>query len=115
MKEAKKQFAQGDVFFERIDALPEGVREAAPEKGRFTVAHSESGHNHVVDPTQAILFETSDPFIAYLRIADEHADIVHQRSYDTHETVRLSGGDGAVWKVRRQREYTSESVRSAAD
>lgn len=116
MQTAQNQIAQGDVYFIRREAIPEGYTPAPPGDGRYVCAHSETGHHHTVNAADAILYEGSNPLIAYLRLGDvERADIVHQRDYHTHETVGLTGGPGAVWEVRRQREYTSEGLRRAQD
>ena len=110
------QGAQGDVYFTRVDSIPEGYTPREPEgKTGHVVAHSESGHNHVVDASDVIRFEGSDPGIAYLRLVSDSADVVHQRGFDTHGTVSLLGGPGAVWQVTRQREYDPAGERRAAD
>lgn len=117
MKTIKNQGCQGDVMFVRRDAIPEGYAPAAPIDGKLVVAHSETGHHHVVDASDAILFEGPNPLIGYLRLAEgsDECLVVHQRDYHTHETVGLGGCGGSVWEVRRQREYTSEGLRRAAD
>jgi hypothetical protein len=96
---------QGDVCFVRIgDALPSGVKER-PVEGRVVVAHSETGHHHAIEPGEARLFEKleRDPMLCYLQATGEYMDVVHHRSTDTHETVRLLAG---CWEVRRQEELT---------
>jgi len=114
MIEVKKLAAQGDVLFRRIKALPDGLREVASENGEAVVAHSETGHNHTVHNGEAKLFEKleADSMICFLQIAGEYADVVHHRSFDTHETLRLLGG---CWEVRRQREWTPEGLRRVED
>jgi hypothetical protein len=42
----------------------------------------------------------------FLVIDAEFADVVHQRPYDTHATLRLPKG---YWEIRRQREWDWES------
>ena len=117
MKRIINQGAQGDVYFIRRDAIPDGYAVACPTNGKNVVAHSETGHNHIVDASDAILFEGPDPLVGYLRLADgsDECAVVHQRDYHTHETVGLGGGSGTVWEVRRQREYTSQGLRRAQD
>lgn len=113
MKEVNKLCAQGDVLFRRIKALPADAVEQKSE-GPIVVAHSETGHHHAIEPGEAKLFEKleRDPMICYLAVAGEHADVVHHRPHDTHETVRLLGG---LWEVRRQREWTPEGLRRVED
>ena len=107
--------AQGDVLFIARDEVPEGFSAQTPMEGRHVVAHSETGHHHVVSADTCDLFEgPSDPNVAYLRLADdaEWVDVEHLRGFDTHGTVRLTR---RVYEVRRQQEYTPEGWRPAAD
>lgn len=115
MKTIENIAAQGDVLFRRIDSLPADAVEQK-RKGRLVVAHSETGHHHAVDDPAVKLFEraTRDPMVCYLQIAGEYADVVHHRPHDTHETLRLLG-KGAIFEVRRQREYTPEGWRRVED
>lgn len=113
MIEIKRMGAQGDVLFRRVKALPEG---AAPEErqGPIVVAHSETGHHHVIGDDGVVRFTVDDPMVCYLQIDGAYADVVHKRPFDTHATVRLLGG-GSVYEVRRQREWTPEGWRRVED
>lgn len=112
MKTFKNIAAQGDVMFKRIDKLPEGLVDAETENGKFVVAHSETGHNHVIDRNKAqLLIDRTNEFIAYLKV-DEEAFLEHERSFDTHETIKFEPG---IYEVRRQREYVPEGYRRAQD
>lgn len=105
--------AQGDVFFLRVDALPEGVREVPQVDGRHVIAHSETGHHHITRDREARFYEDPrDPFTCYLRVDGEHADVEHLRPFDTHETVRLLRG---ITMCRRSREYVPEGFRRVED
>ena len=123
MKTFKKQAAQGDMFIRVIDKLPDNVIETKDEKGEFILAHSETGHNHVVKKQKGVTFyaNTNDPFIAYLVVDNVTALIEHKRDYDTHETIALKCGDDIktegkkIYEIRRQREYTPEGFRKAQD
>ena len=104
--------AQGDVLFQRIDALPGGLELAAVENGRFIVAHSETGHNHVIEAGPAQLFiDKANELIAYLKVL-EPCQLEHLRSYDTHEALAFTPG---IYRVRRQREATPEGWQRAQD
>jgi hypothetical protein len=105
--------AQGDVLIRKIAALPSDVVETQ-KGGRLVLGHSETGHDHVVENQEARLFEkvNRDPMICYLAVDGEHADLVHHRSHDTHQPLRLSPG---VYEVRRQEEYTPEGWRRVED
>lgn len=115
MKTFKDIAAQGDMLIRRITELPKSnhIYEAKIEKGNYVLAHSETGHNHVVKAAKDVKFyaNDNDPFIAYL-VVDNTADAVHMRGFDTHESIRFDKG---VYEIRRQREYTAEGFRRAID
>lgn len=117
MKTVEKMGVQGDVMFIRVAELPDGANPQQHEAGRVVVAHSETGHDHVAVADRIRLYGTSDPRVAYLVAESAYADIVHERGFDTHETLRLGAG---VWQVRRQREAwpgmpSMSSARTVAD
>jgi hypothetical protein len=97
MKRVKKMAVQGDVLFVRVDKLPRGLRKTENR----VVAHSESGHHHVAVGDSCVLLETSNPLRAFLDSGGKVVDIIHQRSFDTHEPLRLSPG---LWEIHRQAE-----------
>lgn len=113
-KTFKNQCAQGDMLIRRIDTLPEGLKEVPLEDGKHILTHSETGHHHSVKPQQGVKFyaNDNDPFIAYLVVDNTECFVEHERSFDTHETIKV--GDG-VYEIRRQREYTPEGFRRAID
>lgn len=107
-----KQARQGDVLFTRIDTLPDGLSKLKDENGIFVLAHSETGHNHVMQSKDVELYANdNDPFVAYLVVNNE-AKLEHMRSFDTHETINFKQG---VYRINRQREYTPKGFRRAAD
>ncbi len=111
MNEIKNCGAQGDVLFRRIQVIPgEALENTA--KDANVVAHSETGHNHVVETPNTQFFSTDDPMVSYMRVKGEYADVVHHRMWDTHGTLRLLKGD---WEIRRQREWTPEGLRRVED
>jgi hypothetical protein len=107
--------AQGDVLLRRVERIPSDAVEQ-PCDGRVVVAHSETGHHHVIESPGARLFATHDPLIGYLRIDGPFADVVHERPFDTHETIRLLGAEigPTYFEVRRQREHHREDGHSGA-
>lgn len=117
MKSFKNNAAQGDLMIRRIDNIPAGAKMVNPDKGVFVVAHSETGHNHVIEATPNVsLFTTGDPMVSYLQVV-EAADatevlLEHLRSFDTHETIAIPPGN---YEIRRQREYTPECWRRVED
>ena len=103
---------QGDLMIRRIDTLPKGLQPMAPEGGSFILAHSETGHHHIVKERAAQAFiDQTNAFIAYLHVL-EPTELEHLRSFDTHESLALEPG---IYEVRRQREYVPEGWRRAAD
>lgn len=114
MKTFDKIAAQGDMMLIRIEALPIGLRELPPENGAHVLAHSETGHNHVVmDRASVRHFAAMDEFRSYLEVTgDESVELRHLRSFDTHESLEIKPG---IYEVRRQREHTAEGFRRAAD
>lgn len=102
---------QGDVRIFQIDSIP-AKAEKSGQDGYAIVAHSETGHHHVVESPGAQYFvDPGDPFTCYLQLA-EAADVKHLRTYDTHEPFVVPAG---TWGIRRQREYTPEGYRMVQD
>lgn len=113
MKTFATYAAQGDVFFSRIDALPEGVLPVDPANGKNIIAHSETGHHHVMDAERTTLYRLPEElYEAFLVVKAGGADLTHERGFDTHEPIHFDEG---VYMIRRQREYTPEGYRRAAD
>lgn len=109
--------AQGDLYIRRIEKLPDGLKRISAEKGQFVVAHSETGHNHVIaERPNVSLYTTGDPMVSYLEVIEAtdatETLLEHLRSFDTHETIKIPSG---VFEVRRQREYTPEGWRRVED
>ncbi len=129
MKTFIEMAAQGDMVIRVIDKLPVDVKENSDEQGNFVLAHSETGHNHVVKKQEGVTFyaNTNNPFIAYLVIdpkkVKEPCILKHLRDHDTHAPLALFVGDKfkttgkgkKVFEIRRQREYTAEGFRRAQD
>lgn len=105
-----KYIAQGDLNIFAVDSIPDGLCELKPENGKHILAHSETGHHHVVDGNTVRVFE-EDEFVSYLDVEKE-SNVVHMRSFDTHDPVALNPGQ---YRITRQREYTLEGFRRAAD
>jgi hypothetical protein len=102
--------SQGDLNIFLIDKIPEGLTEEKPENEKHILAHSETGHHHVIDGNKVRVFNADD-FISYLDVERE-SNIIHLRGFDTHETVKLPAGK---YRISRQREYTPKGYRRAAD
>lgn len=117
MKTFTNQAAQGDLYIRRIEAIPSDAKPMQAEKGQFIVAHSETGHHHVIAERPGVqVYTTDDPLVSYLRVieATEQTETLleHLRNFDTHETIAIPPGN---YELRRQREYTPEGWRRVAD
>ena len=104
--------AQGDLLITRIDEIPSGTIPAKIEDGQYVLAHSETGHHHVIEADACECMEAAnDPFVSYLRVT-KSASLRHLRSFDTHAPIHVQPG---LYRINRQREYTPEGFRRAAD
>lgn len=102
--------AQGDLNIFECHEIPGNLVESKADQ--HVLAHSETGHNHVIDANCARVFNDPDnEFVSYLEVK-KTADIVHLRSFDTHTTIRIPPG---TYRITRQREYTPEGYRRAID
>ena len=109
--------AQGDCVIRRIDKLPPGLKPADAENGLFIVAHSETGHHHVIDAEPNVQwFAGDDPMVSYLQVveATDAAECLlrHLRDYDTHETIVIPPGN---YELRRQEEWSPEGWKQVQD
>ena len=117
MKTFKNMAAQGDFIIMRINDIPEGLVPMKSEDSfKHVIAHSETGHNHVMDRANVDAFvkadtKETDLFELFLSVKED-TPIEHLRSFDTHESIMVPPGN---YIVKRQREYTPEGFRKAAD
>ena len=113
MKEFRTMARQGDCLLIKIDALPDGVTQQKPVRGRYVLAESEQHHDHSVLERPDIKFYAAvDALKAYLVVENIPAELRHERDYHTHETVKIEPG---IYEVRRQRERSPEGFRRAID
>jgi len=108
--------AQGDFLILRVDNIPENMERIPSENGLITVAHSETGHNHVMEAENVAAYKaagtpTVDLYEMFLSVS-EPTEITHLREFDTHAPLLVPPGD---YKIFRQREYTPEGFRKAQD
>ena len=101
---------QGDLMMIRADKIPAEATRAKTN----VVAFSETHHHHVATGCE-VLTMPGDPMTLFLKAKGKHIDIVHQRPFDTHETIRLLTKPGDTFKLRRQREWTPEGWRRVED
>lgn len=116
MKTFTRMAAQGDFIIMRINDIPANVERIEPENGVYVVAHSETGHNHVMEMDRVEAFKPAgvkevDLYQMFLNV-EAPTEINHLRSFDTHETLLVPPGK---YEIRRQREYVAEGFRRAQD
>jgi hypothetical protein len=102
--------AQGDLNIFEAEKIPDGLYEQLPLDGHHILAHSETGHHHVVEGNTVKVFQ-EDEFSAYLDV-EKPSNVVHMRGFDTHETIQLPAGK---YHITRQREHVPGGFRRAAD
>lgn len=97
--------AQGEVTFERVEEIPAGYVAAAPDHASgYIVAHSETGHHHVLEREGAEYFPPTkeDALVAFARIVvGAPGNVKHLRQHDTHPAIQLTPGN---WKITHARE-----------
>ena len=102
---------QGDLCIIPIARIPDGLDEAQPDgAGNHVVAHSETGHHHVVSSLAARVWVAS-AMLAYMRVR-EQAELLHMRPFDQHEALSLPPGD---YQILRQREGAPAGWRRVED
>lgn len=109
--------SQGELYMTRdgdlFVAIPPNAVPVAPIDGKYIVGHSESGHHHIVATGPGVeMFEIpGNPWEAWIKTAHT-AELLHERDWDTHETIALNPG---VTYIRRDREYTPQGFRKSQD
>lgn len=99
------QVRQGDVFLERIDALPEGA-EKQKDKKRIVLAWGEAtGHAHAISVKHATRYQWKDDVLVEVH-RDTH--LVHEE----HGAIALAPG---VYKKTQQRSYTPQGIVNVRD
>lgn len=100
------QARQGDVFLERIAALPAGAAERPNSGGEVVLAYGEvTGHKHRIVSDEVRLWDAASQ--TYL-VVPADADLVH----DEHHAIAVPAG---TYRVTVQREYHPDAIRSVAD
>lgn len=112
MKTFDRAIAQGELYFTRIDAVPSDAIAVPAENGTIVVGHSETGHHHVMTLERTELYRHPTDLMELFLLVKAPDELTHLRDFDTHEPIRFEPG---AYRVRRQREYTPEGWRRAAD
>jgi hypothetical protein len=97
---SKKQIQHGDVLIQEVDAIPQGVQPVPGSNGKIIVMAGEtSGHNHIIDSSQATLWVLVKDGISqkYLKV-EQPVTIYH----DEHKPLRIPEG---LYQIGRVQEY----------
>lgn len=117
MKTFENVAAQGDLLIVRIDRLPDDIKPLSAERGAYIVAHSETGHHHVIDAVPNVKWFTGgDSMVSYLQVVEAtdttECLLRHLREFDTHETIKIPSG---TFELRRQEEYSPAGWKRVED
>lgn len=109
---------QGECLFIRVENFTDkdtDYKTVAPEGNHLVVAHSESGHHHVIDLVRSkeaqLLINQTNNLIGRL-VLGEDCEVEHLRGHDTHQTLNLEKGN---YILRYRREYAPEGLRRVQD
>jgi hypothetical protein len=112
------QQRQGEVLFIQVENFTDEDNQyesVKAEKGQLIVAHSETGHHHVIDVKRSkeaeLLISKTNQFIGRLVVSND-VEVKHLRSFDTHKTLNLPKGK---YVLRYRKEYTPEGLRKVQD
>lgn len=95
-----KRIIHGENAIMPVTETPEGLKWHT--ETHAIIGHSETGHNHLLEATKDTDFDLAEiDGKLYLRLSHK-AKVVHQKSFDIHETVELEPG---VYVVTRKTEY----------
>lgn len=120
MKSKQILFRQGDVLLELVAAIPAGAKDVTPTD-RIVLAYGEvTGHAHAVYPEIEMKARASAKVKPTMpaRMWDAGAERFLQvltptaLKHEDHAPVALDPG---IYRVKRQREYSPETIRTVAD
>lgn len=122
MKTFNRVAAQGEAYFMKleegtIEKLELDEQNDLTKDGRHIIAHSETGHHHVMERENVDIYipkkGTTEGAVGILyAIVKEPTVLEHLRPYDTHESILFSPGE---YKITLQQEYTPQGYRRVQD
>jgi hypothetical protein len=115
MKTFKKIAAQGDILIMKIDKMPADLVPMERENGKLVIAHSETGHHHVMTAERTRAYTLPDSIMDIFVTVEAGGDVLeHERPFDTHAPFQFEAGN---YQIRRQREraYVPEGFRRVED
>jgi hypothetical protein len=111
---------QGELYIDRVSVLPKGLKKIEPTNNIYVMAHSESGHNHVIEANPNVnIYATDDPMLSYLEVIEVTDEVEcllkHlKEGLDSHATFKFEAG---IYELRNQSEADNSPAgwRRAAD
>lgn len=102
----------GEVWLQPIGHMPKG-RKTTKSKS-YIIGHSETGHHHVLESdTEFEVMSGDEKHDLYVRLF-EPAKVVHQKTFDIHETKIVVPGDYAIYQ-KTEYDPFAEVVRAVFD
>lgn len=110
MTKKLKALRHGEAMLVPVDAMPKGKTK---KYSKFTVAHSETGHNHVLESSTEFEVLEDKNMEVYFRIF-EPATLVHKKTVDRHKDLVVEPG---IYKRFEDTEYDpfSQLIRRVRD
>lgn len=120
MKIINNYARQGELYIDRVESLPKGLKKVIPDNGKYIVAHSESGHHHIIEDRPFVnLYHSDDPMVSYLEVIEvtEQVECLLKHlkeGVDKHDTLKFKPG---IYELRNQSEADNSPAgwRRAAD
>lgn len=91
----KEPYQHGEIVLQPIDKIPDSG--TTKNHKTFIVAHSESGHHHVLESTKQFKVTKIDKERLYLELF-EPAKLVHKKAVDFHPTLPIAPGKYEVYR-----------------
>lgn len=91
----------GENMLLPVQELPKNAEKIKTGKS-FIFAHSETGHNHVIEAEKAsdlAVYEFNGQ--VYIKVNNE-SKITHKKSFDIHQPIEIMPG---IYKVNKKTEY----------
>jgi len=106
--------AQGDLTYIEVENIPSGLTSISPEAGVHILAHSETGHHHVLDRVDSVqrYQDVESEVTTFLKVVGDAVKLKHLRSHDTHGEHVIPAGN---YKVTNGVQYTPEGMRRVVD
>lgn len=100
MKDQRTAIQHGEALMLPVDKMPKGPE--ITKTCKQIIAHSETGHHHVVEASQEFeVMGSLEKEDLYLRLF-QPAKLVHKKSTEKHKDLVVPAGD---WKILHKTEY----------